>query len=109
VRLLGAYPALPFVLIGDSGQQDAEFYAALVHEYPAGSRRSISATVSRKAARLRAIYALARGDGRGGDPMMLVADSLALAHDAARRGCGSRRRRWRPFGRSTRRIELGRG
>ncbi len=86
VRLLAAYPALPFVLIGDSGQQDAEFYAALVHEYPGRIAAIYIRNVSRKAARLRAIYALAEETAAAGTPMMLVADSLALAHDAARRG-----------------------
>ena len=33
-RLLEAYPSLPFVLIGDSGQQDPEVYGTIVREHP---------------------------------------------------------------------------
>jgi phosphatidate phosphatase APP1 len=32
--LLGTYPSLPFVLIGDSGQQDPEVYGTIVREHP---------------------------------------------------------------------------
>lgn len=33
-RLLQLYPSLPFILIGDSGQRDAELYAQLAEEFP---------------------------------------------------------------------------
>lgn len=33
-KLLAAYPALPFILIGDSGQQDPEVYGTIVREHP---------------------------------------------------------------------------
>lgn len=33
-RLLDTYPSLPFVLIGDSGQQDPEIYGTIVREHP---------------------------------------------------------------------------
>ncbi|MCP3138165.1 App1 family protein [Pyxidicoccus xibeiensis] len=33
-KLLETYPALPFVLIGDSGQQDPEVYGTIVREHP---------------------------------------------------------------------------
>jgi phosphatidate phosphatase APP1 len=33
-RLLETFPHLPFVLIGDSGEQDPEIYRAVVKEYP---------------------------------------------------------------------------
>jgi phosphatidate phosphatase APP1 len=32
--ILQEYPHLPFILIGDSGQKDAEIYQQLVHDYP---------------------------------------------------------------------------
>ena len=32
-KLLAAYPALPFVLIGDSGQEDAQLYAAAAEDF----------------------------------------------------------------------------
>ncbi len=33
-RLLAAFPQLPFILIGDSGQKDPEIYREVVHDYP---------------------------------------------------------------------------
>lgn len=33
-QLLATYPALPFLLLGDSGQEDPEIYAGLVADYP---------------------------------------------------------------------------
>lgn len=33
-RILEAYPQLPFILIGDSGQKDAEIYRDVVHDHP---------------------------------------------------------------------------
>jgi phosphatidate phosphatase APP1 len=33
-RLLETYPSLPFVLIGDSGQEDPEVYGTIVREHP---------------------------------------------------------------------------
>jgi len=32
--ILGAYPALPFVLIGDSGEQDAQIYGDVARRFP---------------------------------------------------------------------------
>ena len=34
VKILEAYPSLSFILIGDSGQKDAEIYSDIVSEYP---------------------------------------------------------------------------
>ena len=33
-RILDLFPALPFILIGDSGQEDPEIYHRVVHDYP---------------------------------------------------------------------------
>lgn len=34
VAILKAYPRLPFILVGDSGQKDAEIYANIAQEFP---------------------------------------------------------------------------
>ncbi|RME95741.1 MAG: DUF2183 domain-containing protein [Bacteroidetes bacterium] len=34
IQILELYPDLPFVLIGDSGEKDADIYHSVVHEYP---------------------------------------------------------------------------
>jgi phosphatidate phosphatase APP1 len=33
-QILETYPALPFLLIGDSGQEDPEIYSQIVQDYP---------------------------------------------------------------------------
>ncbi len=33
-QILDTYPALPFILIGDSGQEDPEIYSRIVQDYP---------------------------------------------------------------------------
>jgi phosphatidate phosphatase APP1 len=85
-RLLAIYPSLPFLLIGDSGQQDAEIYAALVQDYPGRIAGIYIRNVSRRPERVRAVEALAAQTSAAGVPMELVADSVALARHAARAG-----------------------
>ena len=47
-EILTTYPKLPFVLSGDSGEQDPEIYADIVRRFPASaSARSISARSTR--------------------------------------------------------------
>jgi len=78
-RILGTYPDLPFVLIGDSGQHDAKIYLDASLRHPG---------------RVLAIYIRDEiGDGRltglvteaerHGTPMVLARDSEAIAHHAA--------------------------
>ncbi len=84
-RILADYPDLPFVLIGDSGQDDAEIYAEAARRFPD---------------RIRAIYIRdvdpdhdSEHDGRVdgfievaqnyGVPMLRAPDSLAMANHAA--------------------------
>lgn len=84
-RVLDAYPHLPFVLMGDSGQKDPELYTRLVEQYPgrvlaiyirdvSGAKRD--AVVDAMAAALQAQGALLRR----------VADSLVAAQSAAALG-----------------------
>ncbi|HHY55652.1 MAG TPA: DUF2183 domain-containing protein [Chloroflexi bacterium] len=84
-RVLDAYPHLPFVLMGDSGQKDPELYTRLVEAYPgrvlaiyirdvSGAKRD--AAVDTLAARLRTQGVL----------LLRVADSLAAAQSAVEQG-----------------------
>jgi len=81
-RLLGTYPDLPFVLIGDSGEEDPEIYLHTVREHP-GRVRAIyirDVTSAGRDAEVRAIAAEARSLGT---EMVSVADTAAAAEHAA--------------------------
>ena len=81
-KVLDVNPQLPFVLIGDSGQQDPEIYAQVVNENPGRIRaiyiRDVSADHRDEA--VRALIRLAEAENV---PMMLVTDTVAAAEHAA--------------------------
>ena len=79
-EVLEVHPGLPFVLIGDSGQQDPEIYAQVITEHP---NRILAAYIRE--------VRLDPGDGRveaitdswGGDvPFVVANDSTAMADHA---------------------------
>ena len=82
-RVLTILPELPFILIGDSGQQDPEIYREVVHQYPgrilAIYIRDIS--LDRRQAEIKTIAAEL---GPAGVEMVLVKDTqLAMQHAVA--------------------------
>lgn len=83
-RLMHAYPDLPFVLIGDSGQQDAELYANAAEEF--GERikliliRDINPQVTDDFDE-RVTFSKKRAESAG-VPMHLIKDSLQGAEHA---------------------------
>ncbi|HEX2326698.1 MAG TPA: phosphatase domain-containing protein [Chloroflexota bacterium] len=85
-RLLDAYPRLPFLLIGDSGQSDPEIYAEVVRQAPGRIPAVYIRDVSRTAARSDAIAALSQAVAAAGSSLVLAHDSFAVARDAASRG-----------------------
>jgi len=83
LRLItGFFPDLPFVLIGDSGQQDPEIYARFVAENPGRVLAVYIRDVSTDPRRDDAVLALQNS----GVPLLLAPDSLGMARDAAARG-----------------------
>jgi len=81
-RILGTYPALPFVLVGDSGQEDPELYTEAVRRHP-GRIRAIyirDVTPDDRDAEVRKLLASAEADHVH---LRLVADSLEAAEHAA--------------------------
>ena len=78
---------MPFVLIGDSGQHDPEVYRRLVERHGARIRavyiRDVAARGPERAAEVAAIAAALRATG---GHLVLAADSVAMAEDAARLG-----------------------
>lgn len=83
--ILDAHAALPFVLIGDSGQQDAETYGQVSREYP-GRIRAVYIRDVRNKRRVRAVCDIAEEVDALGVPMLLVDDTVEAAEHAARHG-----------------------
>jgi phosphatidate phosphatase APP1 len=82
-RILETYPALPFVLIGDSGEHDPEIYAAVVRRWPGRVRAIYIRSVNREPARLAAIDRLIEEVRPTGCQLVLATDSeFAAAHAA---------------------------
>lgn len=84
--VLEAFGELPFVLIGDSGQEDAEHYLALAEHYGARIRVIYIRRVREKPGRQAALADLAVRVRAAGSDLVVIEDSAALAADAARRG-----------------------
>lgn len=85
--ILAEHPDLPFVLVGDSGQQDAETYAQVAREHPGRVLAVYIRDVNhRSAERDRAVREVAAEMRALSVPMLLVEDTVAAAEHAASRG-----------------------
>jgi phosphatidate phosphatase APP1 len=80
--LLRTYADLPFVLIGDSGEEDPEIYLQVVREYP-GRIPAIYIRDVTSAERDAEVHARAREARSLGTEMVPVADTSAAAEHAA--------------------------
>jgi phosphatidate phosphatase APP1 len=81
-RLLRTYPDLPFVLLGDSGEEDPEIYSQAVREHP-GRIRAIYIRDVTTAARDAEVRTIA-GEVRAlGVEMVLAPDTAVAAEHAA--------------------------
>ena len=85
-EIFDTYPELPFLLVGDSGQEDPEIYAELVRERPGRVKAVYIRNVTPQADRLARIEALAREVTAAGSTLVLADDTLAAARHAALRG-----------------------
>ena len=82
--ILTSYPALRFILIGDSGEEDPEIYTAILDRFPERVRVIYIRSVDRSPARLKAIEKLVAKVATTGCQLVLAADSeFAAAHAAA--------------------------
>jgi len=80
--LMDAHADLPFVLVGDSGQEDAETYAQIAGEYP-DRILAIYIRDVRRQARSGIVQEIAGQVRALGVPMLLVDDTVAAAEHAA--------------------------
>lgn len=84
--MLGLYADRPFILIGDSGQHDAETYAQVVREHPGRIEAIYIRNVSPEPERAQEIEQLAEEVAEAGSTLLLAADSVAMAEHAAEAG-----------------------
>jgi phosphatidate phosphatase APP1 len=85
-RILDLYPALPFILIGDSGQEDPEIYERIVEEHPHRIMAVYIRSVSRDPRRPEAIRTLAAKVVAAGSTLILAENTLPMAEHAAAQG-----------------------
>jgi phosphatidate phosphatase APP1 len=82
--ILRFYPHLQFILIGDSGEQDPEIYAAVVKRYPQAVRAIYIRNVNPDPSRIEALDHLIEEVRAAGTQLILAPDSeFAAAHAAA--------------------------
>jgi phosphatidate phosphatase APP1 len=85
-KVLDVNPQLPFVLIGDSGQQDPEIYAQVVRDNPGRIKAIYIRDVSTGPERDESVQELIQATKQFNVPMLLVADTVAAAEHAASLG-----------------------
>jgi phosphatidate phosphatase APP1 len=78
--------ALPFILIGDSGQEDPEHYRAVVREYPGRVRCVYIRNVPSRTGRVVELARIAEEVREAGSEMLVVDDTVTAARHAAERG-----------------------
>ena len=84
--ILTTYPDMPFLLIGDSGQEDPEIYHEVVANHPGQILGIYIRAVTGEADRRRTIEELAGEVDRQGVPLVLVEDTLQAALHAVEHG-----------------------
>jgi len=77
---------LPFLLIGDSGQEDAEHYRTIVHEFPGRIRCVYIRNVWHRPGRERELERIAEEIRAAGSQMLTVDDTVTAARHAASQG-----------------------
>jgi phosphatidate phosphatase APP1 len=85
-RMLALYDALPFVLIGDSGQHDPEIYRRIVDENPGRVLAVFIRDVSHDDTRVADMERLAMAVSQAGSTLLLASDSVAMAEQAVKLG-----------------------
>jgi phosphatidate phosphatase APP1 len=85
-QILAFYSDLPFILIGDSGQEDPEIYRDIVAAHPERVRAVYIRNVSRDPLRRSAVEALAEEVRRSGSTLVIAEDTHDAAKHAAAHG-----------------------
>lgn len=85
-QLFELYPDLPFILIGDSGQEDPEIYHQVVHDFPQRVLAVYVRDVTRDQRRSDAVLALMEEVITAGSTLILAEDTMTMARHAATQG-----------------------
>lgn len=85
-RIFDTYPSLPFILIGDSTQEDPEIYRQVVAEHPSRVLAVYIRNVHARPERSAAISRLAEEILADHSTLILSDDTLAAAKHAAEKG-----------------------
>ncbi|AHG91185.1 Protein of unknown function DUF2183 [Gemmatirosa kalamazoonensis] len=85
-RIFETFPALPFILVGDSGQEDPEIYASLMRDHPRRVLAAYIRDVHPEASRRDAITRLATELAAEGGTLVLTPDTAAAALHARQHG-----------------------
>jgi phosphatidate phosphatase APP1 len=85
-EIVTTYPKLPFILVGDSGQEDPEIYGTIVREFPGRILAIYIRNVSRHPERSASIRLLAEQVSESGSTLLLADDTLTAARHAAAHG-----------------------
>ncbi|MGJ9416503.1 App1 family protein [Massilia sp. CMS3.1] len=84
--ILGLYPDMPFVLIGDSGEKDPEIYTEIVRRHPKQVRMIYIRNVNPDPMRIDALDRLIEEVSTTGTQLILAPDSVFAASHAAAEG-----------------------
>ncbi|HSK70968.1 MAG TPA: phosphatase domain-containing protein [Pyrinomonadaceae bacterium] len=85
-RILETFQGLPFILVGDSGEQDPEIYYQVVKQYPNRIRAVYIRDVNPKPERVEAINKLIAETNEIGSELVFARDSEFAARHAAAEG-----------------------
>ncbi len=85
-EILATFPSLPFILIGDSAQEDPEIYAETVATHPGRILAVYIRNVRQHPEESPAIRELEERVARAGSTLVLADDTLAAARHAAAHG-----------------------
>ncbi len=85
-EILETYPLLPFILVGDSSQEDPEIYTRVVAAYPERILAVYIRNVEPRPDRAAAIGRLAEQVRAAGSTLVLADDTLTIASHAAAHG-----------------------
>jgi phosphatidate phosphatase APP1 len=85
-RVLEMYPNLPFIMIGDSGQEDPEIYCEIIARFPGRIHATYIRDVTGHPERSEHIRKIISEVEAAGSVMMLADNTLTVAHHAAERG-----------------------
>ena len=85
-EILDRFPDLPFILIGDSGEEDPEVYTEVMRLYPGQILIAYIRGVRSDPRRNEEIRLLAKQAVEMGSALLLAQDIQEMAQDAARRG-----------------------